>query len=161
MKYFSLNCLALILFAVDRILKIYFIKNPVKMFGGDFFYGLLTFHFEKNAGMAFGILFNQVILLALIILVVIILIGLLVKAYQKNNSLEVFALTLIIFGASSNLIDRLRYGYVVDYLDLKFFTVFNVADCLITFGVILFFIILFLNKESQSKINFDKANKLE
>ena len=41
----------------------------------------------------------------------------------------------IIMGAASNLFDRLKYGYVIDYLDLKYFTVFNLADAMIIFGV--------------------------
>jgi lipoprotein signal peptidase len=42
----------------------------------------------------------------------------------------------IILGATSNLADRFQYGYVIDYFDLKYFTVFNLADVLIVGGTI-------------------------
>ena len=54
---------------------------------------------------------------------------------QKN---QVFSTILFftILGASSNFYDRLKYGFVVDYLDLKYFTVFNVADAMISLSVL-------------------------
>jgi signal peptidase II len=50
---------------------------------------------------------------------------------------EVIILTFIIFGAISNILDRLIYGYVIDYLELKYFTVFNLADVMISGGAII------------------------
>ena len=53
-------------------------------------------------------------------------------------------LALIIGGATGNLIDRVRFGYVVDFLDFRVWPVFNIADCAIVVGVaILAFIITF------------------
>jgi signal peptidase II len=43
-------------------------------------------------------------------------------------------LLFIIFGAISNLVDRLKFGYVIDYIDIKYFTVFNLADIMIVVG---------------------------
>ena len=45
------------------------------------------------------------------------------------------ALALILGGAMGNLIDRLRYGYVVDFIDVRIWPVFNIADSAITVGV--------------------------
>jgi len=134
-KCFELNVLILILFVVDRILKYFFINNPAVEFSGDFIFGLLNFHFEKNTGIAFGISINQIFLLALIVFVILILVRFLVKAYYQEDWLTIFSLTLIIVGAISNLIDRMRYGFVIDYIDVPWFTVFNLADCMITIGV--------------------------
>jgi len=136
-KYLSLNVFILIIFVIDRILKLYFIKNPAVTIGGDFFWGLLNFEFAKNFGIAFGILFTQIILLPFIIIITFILFSFLVKAYKKRNFWEIGSLTFIITGAISNLFDRLRFGYVVDYINMPWFTVFNLADCLITLGVII------------------------
>lgn len=159
-KYLSLNLLALVLFIADRIVKIYFIKNPAVSYSGDFFYGLISFHFEKNLGMAFGILLNQSILISLISFIIIILFSFLVRAYQQNSFWEVSSLTLIISGAISNLFDRLKYNFVVDYIDLKFFTVFNLADIMITFGVIFLLTFLFFNQEVKNLKSFDKGKEL-
>jgi signal peptidase II len=139
-RYVSLNVAILLIFSIDRLLKNYFIQNPAKVIGGDFIYELISLRLAKNTGIAFGFLFNQFFLVPLIIIAILLLLSFLIRAYQKNLFWQITALSLIVFGAASNLIDRLRYGFVVDYLDVPFFTVFNLADCLITFGV---FIITF------------------
>lgn len=150
-KYCSLNVLVLILFVVDRILKYYFIKNPAIKFGGDFISGIFSFHFEKNTGIAFGISVNQFILAVLVIIIILILIRLVVKAYFQKDLLLVTSLTLIIVGAISNLIDRLRFGFVIDYIDVSFFTVFNLADAMITCGVGILVINILFQKRLDKK----------
>ena len=56
------------------------------------------------------------------------------------------ALTLILGGAIGNLIDRVRLGYVIDFLDFKVWPVFNIADSVITIGAILLICTLFSSK---------------
>jgi len=53
----------------------------------------------------------------------------------------------VILGAAGNLFDRLKYGYVVDYLDLKYFTAFNLADVMIVAGVIYLIYVLIKIKQ--------------
>lgn len=53
---------------------------------------------------------------------------------KKAETLEVVLLTTILFGAISNYTDRINYGFVIDYLYLKNFTVFNIADAMIFLG---------------------------
>ena len=61
------------------------------------------------------------------------------------------ALAAILGGAVGNLLDRLRLGYVVDFLDLRVWPVFNVADSCITLGVMwLLYQLLFQRKQSSS-----------
>lgn len=62
------------------------------------------------------------------------------------------ALSLILGGALGNIVDRLRFGYVLDFLDLHFgawkpFYVFNVADAAISIGVVILLLRAFLNKD--------------
>jgi signal peptidase II len=62
--------------------------------------------------------------------------------WHERNRGDVWALALILGGALGNIIDRIRFGYVVDYADLHFggfqpFLVFNIADACITIGVLL------------------------
>ena len=144
-QYYLINLSALVLFIVDRLLKIYFVKNPAEIFDGVFF-NLISFHFEKNFGVAFGILFNQLVLLILIILLIFGLFWFLLKSYQQKDIWQTFGLTLIVVGAISNLIDRWRYGYVVDYIDVTFFTVLNLADVIISTGVVILILELFIKK---------------
>lgn len=65
----------------------------------------------------------------------------------KNHNQRIF-LTLIFSGAVSNLIDRIRIGCVVDYIDLKFFPAFNFADTYITIGAVLIAINFFQNQKN-------------
>src|SRR3989344_6924131 len=134
-KYLSITLPVLFLFVLDRLAKLWFVKNP------DFFKeavaGFLKFQLEKNFGVAFGLPLNKTLTVILTVIIIIILISILLKLYYKKNVWLVFSLSLIILGAGSNLIDRLKYGFVVDYINVPFFTVFNLADVMISLGVIL------------------------
>ena len=134
-KYLSINLPVLFLFVLDRLAKLWFVKNP------DFFKeavaGFLSFQLEKNFGVAFGLPLNKTLTVILTVIIIIILISILLKLYYKKNVWLVFSLSLIILGAGSNLIDRLKYGFVVDYINVPFFTVFNLADAMISLGVVL------------------------
>jgi len=68
---------------------------------------------------------------------------------------DVLALALVLGGAIGNILDRVRFGYVVDFLDLHFgdwhpFLVFNVADAAITIGVLLLIARAFLVREKKA-----------
>ena len=153
-NFFWINVIAIGLLLVDQLIKKYFIENPSHSFGGDFFYSILKFNFAENHGIAFGIGLNNIIILGLIFIALILIIHALIKAYLDQDLYLITALTLILAGAISNLIDRFPYGFVIDYIDLKYFTVFNWAERLLTIGVvILIFNLLF-------KKNLDKSEKV-
>jgi len=68
---------------------------------------------------------------------------------------DVLALALVLGGAIGNILDRVRFGYVVDFLDLHFgdwhpFLVFNVADAAITIGVLLLIVRAFLIRDKKA-----------
>lgn len=65
---------------------------------------------------------------------------------------KIYPLTILIFGAILNFTDRIKFGYVVDYFDLKYFTVFNVADVMITTSIV-FLIILNLKNNGLRKVS--------
>jgi len=153
---FVVAVLGFILFVADRILKYYFYKNPALVLGGDFFYNLLSFHFVRNFGIAFGLPFFWPVLIVLIFIILLFLIGLLINQIKSGDLFLSAATLLIVIGAGSNLIDRLRYGFVIDYIDLTWFTVFNLADCMITIGVFIFLIQSIVKKPHT----FDKSIKL-
>jgi|SRR3989338_7256471 len=103
----------------------------------------------RNTGAAFGLFKDQAVIFILISVIAIIFIGFYlikrkVHPHTKGFGVGVnLPLALILGGAIGNLIDRLRFGYVVDFIDLRFWPVFNVADSCITIGaVILFFVII-------------------
>ena len=106
---------------------------------------LLHFTYVTNDGMAFGLSFpgGKHVLLIMTILLTGFIIGFLWK--EKNgHPLIKYSLALILSGAIGNLIDRLLYGKVVDFLDLMIgdfhWYIFNIADSSVTIGMILFII---------------------
>jgi len=150
-EYLSLSAVVLVLFAVDRIIKLWFTKNPG--YTRDFIVGFLSFHQEKNYGIAFGLPVNQIFILVLNFLIIAILVSILLRAYSRADLLAFFSLSLIIAGAFSNLFDRRQFGFVVDYIDVPFFTVFNLADIMISIGVGLIIVQeLFFKKVKIKKI---------
>ncbi len=72
---------------------------------------------------------------------------------KENETLLAGALSLILGGAIGNLIDRLFYGYVIDFLDVYYGTyhwpAFNIADSAITIGVALMLVDSFKNKQTD------------
>ena len=115
-----------------------------------------VFHFTyvTNDGMAFGLSFpgGKHILLVMTILLTGFIVGFLWKE-KDGHPLVKYGLALILSGAIGNLIDRLFYGKVVDFLDVMVgnfhWYIFNVADSAVTVGMVLFIIHSFLIEESS------------
>ena len=107
------------------------LNTPVSLIK-NFLYMTLVY----NRGAAFGMLKNQLSLFVMISFFVILFIFLHLKN-KKNPFLSEISLSLILAGLIGNLIDRLRFGYVIDFLDLRFWPVFNLADSALTIGALL------------------------
>ena len=99
----------------------------------------LNFHFFANRNIAFSLPLEGVWLTIVIALIVSLLVFYFFRIYSYSNKLTLFGLGAIITGALSNLSDRLFFGFVIDYLDLSHFTIFNLADILIVSGTIFLF----------------------
>ncbi len=127
-KKMTALCLAVIFFvALDRFLKILARQGAQANLLGEF----LKFDFKANYYIAFSLPLSGIWLNMLIALIILLLSYYLARAWRKDQQGAALGLFAIIAGASSNLADRLHYGYVIDYLDLKYFTVFNLADIMI------------------------------
>jgi signal peptidase II len=90
-----------------------------------------------NSGAAFGIFPNQGNFFILIAVVVVLAIVLYYRHLPAGGWLVRLSLGLQLGGAIGNLLDRLRYGYVVDFIDIGFWPIFNLADASIVTGVII------------------------
>lgn len=124
--------------------------------------GVLEFNYLENRGAAFGMLQNQkmfFVFVAVIFLGVIIYV--LFKAPEDKKYLPIhFLLTMIAGGAIGNMIDRLRFDYVVDfiYFVLINFPIFNVADIYVTVATAILVIqVLFVYKDND--FNFLSLNQ--
>ena len=115
---------------------------------GDF----LRMTYVENRGAAFGLLQDQTTFFVLVGLIVIGVIAASYRYLPRSGFLVHLALGLQLGGAVGNLIDRLRQGYVVDFVDFGYHSnwwpVFNVADSAICIGVGLLALTL-LNQDSQ------------
>src|SRR3989344_8348292 len=112
--------LPLIIVLADASTKYYFRSNTIDI-------GFLSLHFVKNYGAAFGILQNQKLFLLIIPIVALFIIAYYLRSMKKENILF-YALLLLLGGTIGNLIDRIFFGYVIDFIDLGFWPVFNIAD---------------------------------
>lgn len=112
--------------------------------------GLLALYGTRNTGAAFSLLSNiphavAALSLALFLALVILGLGL------RHDRLLALGVALAAGGAAGNLLDRIRLGYVVDFLRLLFvdFPIFNAADIAITLGAFLASAAVLLRKESK------------
>jgi signal peptidase II len=123
--------------AVVRYLELHTPWNPVEPLRPFF-----SLTYVTNTGAAFG-LFPQLGNLYVVIALVIIA-GLLVfyRRFAFSHRLMQVCLGLQVGGALGNLVDRLRFGYVIDFLDFKVWPIFNVADSSIVVGVVILAILL-------------------
>ena len=135
-------------------------KNPIAVWEGVF-----ELHYLENQGAAFGILQGQK---GVFLICTAIVMALLIFYYNRLPAgKRFFGLRLVgvllTAGAVGNLIDRMRFSYVVDFLYFKLidFPVFNVADCYVTVGAaLLAVLILFVYKDEElSFLSFQKKEK--
>jgi len=103
---------------------------------------ILHITFVKNTGAAFGLFKDSTFFFIVVSVIAVVIIGsIFLKAVRNgifyDNFLFNFGLILIMSGALGNLIDRARLRYVVDFIDLRIWPVFNFADTSITIGTAL------------------------
>ena len=105
--------------------------------------GLFRLTHVHNTGAAFGLFQGQLFSLTIVALIGIIVVLLFALFYYRrfpflDSKLVKPSLGLILGGAVGNLIDRLRLGYVTDFIDIGIWPAFNIADSAIVVGVVIF-----------------------
>ncbi len=146
--------LAALLIAADQISKYFAVLRLKNQSPYSVIDGVFEFHYLENRGAAFGMLQGQKFFFIFIAAVILgIIVYVLWKApYQKMYIKLHITLVFIASGAIGNLIDRVRYDYVVDFLyfSLINFPVFNVADIYVTLAAFsLAILLIFVYKESD------------
>ena len=134
---------------MDRLLKAYALKlgEGVELnIVSDWF----TFSPALNKYIAFSLPLAGPILTTSIVAILFVLLITIIKQYQSNQITNAGLLSAIFLGAASNLYDRFKYSGVIDYFNLKYFSVFNLADSIIVASV---FLLIFL----AIKKDFSKA----
>jgi signal peptidase II len=121
--------------------------NPI-----PFLRPLVTVTHVTNTGAAFGLFRDYGLFFAIVAVIVVVGIIAFYRYLPPRQNLLTLSLGLQLGGAFGNLLDRMRLGSVVDFIDFKIWPVFNVADMAIVAGVcMLAFILLFGSQEEDQK----------
>ena len=161
MRFSRISLIFFVLVGLDQLSK-FLITSSLTEGSSIELLPILNFTLIFNSGIAFSLfddngLWGRWVLVGLVALVLIYLVRILLK--EKNlSSYESLALVLIFCGGAGNLIDRIFFGYVVDFIHVFYqnysFYVFNFADSYITIGVTLYLIyILFLGEDKEADAN--------
>ena len=150
MQFLYMALFAAGIVAVDQITKFLTVAHIGLYQHVEMLPGVLGLTYVQNTGAAFSSFEGMQWLFAVIFLIFT---GLILWEYFKKpqpfTRLERWCIAAIYGGGLGNMIDRLRYGYVVDMIKTEFmeFPVFNVADCFITCGCIMLLVnLVFFNK---------------
>jgi len=107
--------------------------------------GLLDLHYTENPGMAFGVLRSvpesirgPVLIIGRGLMILVLLI--LWWRLHPLDRLTHIAFAILLAGAIGNWVDRIAQGYVIDFIHLHYWPVFNLADVFITIGVVMLFL---------------------
>ena len=130
-KVLSVSSLVLI---VDRLTKYILFRNLSEGESVRVIPGLFHITLVLNSGAAFGLFKGRSVFFMVSTALVIVFICLYVIRGGYKDLLTLTALGLILGGAAGNLIDRVLFGYVIDFLDFRIWPVFNIADASITIG---------------------------
>ncbi len=157
----KLLSISLIVVLVDQISKIIVSSALVLNESIELISGFLNLVYIKNPGVAFGIFRNmpssvRMPLLTAFSLIAIFLVFYIYIKNSKQNKAEALSLSLIIGGAIGNLIDRIFYGEVIDFIDVHIgaahWPAFNISDTVITIGVAVLLLNLFFPALFQRKM---------
>ncbi len=121
--------------------------------------GFLSFTLAKNTGAAFSILEGKSLVLALVSIFVIVYLVWLVKN-NKLNKLQLIGYSLLLSGILGNLIDRICYHYVIDFIHFHVgsysFPIFNIADIGIVVGTLILFLDVYLDEKRKKNESSSK-----
>ena len=114
--------------------------------------GVLDLSYRRNTGAAFSIMHTAppAVMIVISLLVLGIFLWLTFPNLASRGGMA--AISLIMGGALGNLIDRVRLNYVIDYIDIHVWPVFNVADAAVVIGVCVLGIVLIVSNRSNIKM---------
>jgi len=150
--------LASLVFIADQIVK-YAMLGPLQLQSRGVIHIISFFdlRYAENRGVSLSLLTadSDGERWALVALTTVIAAGVAVWMWREKLRGDVLALSLVLGGALGNIVDRVRYGYVVDYADLHIgafrpFYIFNLADACISMGVLILLARAFLISDKQT-----------
>ena len=125
---------SILAFVLESVIK-YTIVNKLPVLGVYLVKPIFQIIYTPNYNIAFSLPLPFVIVIVMVISALFFL-SYLWWHYLKSGDLKsLFAISMVIVGALSNLIDRFALGFVVDYINIFIWPIFNLADCLIVAGI--------------------------
>lgn len=151
MIYLFYALISLLMIAADIVTKVLTVENMPLGSSIPLWDGVFHLTHIRNTGAAFSILSGQRFFLIALPLIVVLAVIAYVIIKKPKNKILLLSLSMIVSGGIGNLIDRIRFGYVVDFLDFRLinFPVFNVADIWVTLGAAVFIALLLFSKEDD------------
>ncbi len=155
MNYILVCVISVLSVICDQVSKYFVVKNLKPVGNIPVIKGFLDFTYVENYGAAYGSFQNKKFILIGFTSLIIIFLIYVILTRKIKHPIAITSLALVIGGGIGNLIDRIRIGYVVDFLDigpLFSFPVFNIADCCVVVGAVLFIIytLFFEGKEKKN-----------
>ena len=133
-QWLALVAVAVAAVAADQLTK-HIVSSRLALDESEHVLGPLSIHHVQNSGIAFGLFASATpIVIVLTGIAVAWMLGFFARSGARHPILPV-SLGLVIGGSVSNLVDRVRLGHVTDFLDVKFWPAFNLADSIIVVGV--------------------------
>ncbi len=147
-KYFLVTAGVVVLDQTTKLLtKGYMMLSQSKEVLGDF----LRYTYIENPGMAFGIRIGNRTLFTIFSVAASVVIFAYLLRTRGDHKLVKWSLALILGGAIGNLIDRVLYGSVVDFIDVGIgdlrWPVFNVADMAVSLGMMVLIVVILFEKK--------------
>ncbi len=133
-QWLALGAIALAAVGADQLTK-YVVTSHLRLDDGLHVIGPFWIHHVRNSGIAFGLFASATpVVTALTAFAVVCMLAYFGRSGARHPVLPI-ALGLVIGGSVSNLLDRVRLGYVTDFLDFRYWPAFDLADSFIVIGV--------------------------
>jgi len=141
-----------VFFIIDRLFKFIVEKGN---YASNF---LFDINYVANTGVSWGLLKGNS---TAIMWLSIAIIGVIIYFYNDLKKVKL-GTNFILIGAISNVLDRILIGHVIDYIDFRWFPVFNIADaCISLGGLYIIIFLLFLDKTKDKKKDKKKSKKIK
>lgn len=133
---------ALIILLLDQLTKLFIRQNFQLNQSIPIIKNIFHLTYITNTGSAFGLFKNLNLFFIIFSICVIVAIFYFIRKVKEKEKFMQAALGLLLGGTIGNLIDRIVYGNVTDFIDFRIWPVFNVADSAVTISVVLLIILL-------------------
>ncbi len=145
--------ISIVLILIDQISKFvvqYYAQETI----GD---GIFSITLIENTGMAFGLSTGNTKNIVLTMIILLIIANFIRNQKDRIDTKTAIAISMILAGGVSNLIDRIVHGGVIDFIKIKGFAIFNLADCYIVIGWVL--LVVFLIKYNREIVGGKDCEK--